>query len=145
MIDPLPSINAVRAKVVDIDKFLASQSLEFGPSKVDRNVKFNSPSPPEQRVLEKLNPSGEDYIFIHDDSSRGFEINVDTNYKIIKNDITESIFHYGKVIENAKEFHCIESSIRCYSEHLDTDGVKLFHHASVRPNVLSSRKEWTTV
>ena len=56
LIDPLPSINAVRAKVVDIDKFLASQSLEFGPSKVDRNVKFNSPSPPEQRVLEQEKP-----------------------------------------------------------------------------------------
>ena len=111
----------------------------FDGFRIDRDEKE------EQRVLEKLNPSGEDYIFIHDDSSRGFEINVDTNYKIIKNDITESIFHYGKVIENAKEFHCIESSIRCYSEHLDTDGVKLFHHASVRPNVLSSRKEWTTV
>lgn len=112
----------------------------FDGFRIDRDEKE------EQRVFEKLNPLGEDYIFIHDDINRdGKTIDVDTNYKIIKNDITESIFHYGKVIENAKEFHCIESCIRCYSEHLDTDGVKLFHHNSVRPNTLSSRKNWIDV
>ncbi|HBY68348.1 MAG TPA: hypothetical protein DEG69_11665 [Flavobacteriaceae bacterium] len=99
----------------------------------------------EQRVLEKLNASGEDYIFVHDDAERGFIINVESDYKIIRNDPTESVFHYGKIIENAKEFHCIESCIRCYSEHLDTKNISLFHHNSVRPNILSSRKKWITV
>lgn len=96
----------------------------------------------ETRVFEKLNPTGEPYIFIHDDESRGFNIEVDTNYKIIRNDIEESVFHFGKIIENAKEFHCIESCIRCYSEYLNTDNVELFFHNSVRPYPISTRKHW---
>ena len=111
----------------------------FDGFRIDRDSKE------EQRVFEKLNPLGEDYIFVHDDSERGFIIDVDSKYKIIKNDISESVFHYGKVIENAKEFHCIESCIRCYSEHLDTTNIPLYHHNSVRPNILSSRKKWITV
>lgn len=111
----------------------------FNNFRIERNEKE------ENRVFEKLNPTGEPYIFVHDDESRGFTIEVDTNYKIIKNDIEESIFHFGKIIEKAKEFHCIESSMRCFSEHLNTDGVKLVHHNSIRPCSISSRKQWYTV
>jgi len=120
--------------------------------------RFDRDDKEEQRVFEKLNPLGEDYVFVHDDPNRGYIINPDPHrnwqkhIKIIKNDVTESIFHYGKVIENAKEFHCIESCIRCYSEHLNTDKVKLFHHNSVRPagchqpkSGVNSRKEWISV
>ena len=109
----------------------------FDGFRLNRNIQE------EKKVFDKLNPTGEDYIFIHDDSARGFIINVETNYKIIKNDISESIFHYGMIIEKAKEFHCVESCMRCYTESLNTDEVKLFYHDSVRPgNVLSTRKEW---
>ncbi len=96
----------------------------------------------ENRVYSKLNPANEEYIFVHDDPSRGYTINVDTHYKIIKNDPSESVFHYGKIIENAKEFHCIESCFRCLSETLNTDSVKLVHHNSVRSNIIATRKTW---
>ena len=111
----------------------------FDGFRIDRNDKE------EQRVFKKLNPLGEDYIFVHDDTERGFTIDVDSKYKIIKNDISESVFHYGKVIENAKEFHCIESCIRCYSEHLDTTNIPLYHHNSVRPSIISSQKKWIDI
>ena len=116
-----------------------SYEERFDGFRIDRDTKE------EQRVFEKLNPLGEDYIFIHDDTERGFIIDIESDYKIIRNDITESVFHYGKVIENAKEFHCIESCIRCYSEHLDTKNIPLYHHNSIRPNILSSRKKWIIV
>jgi len=101
----------------------------------------------EQRLYEKLNPTGEDYIFVHDDPLRGFNINLanDQNLKVIRNDPSENIFHYGLLIERAKQFHCIESCLRCFCEHLDTDGVELFYHNTVRPNPLSTRKTWTWV
>jgi len=72
----------------------------------------------EERVYRKLNPHGDDYIFIHDDPSRGFTISVDTPYRVVKNDPSESVFHYGLVIERAKEFHCIESCFRCLTNSL---------------------------
>jgi len=60
----------------------------------------------------------EDYIFIHDDESRGFIIDTDkipSNIRIIRPDRNEyaysdNIFDYIKIIENAKSVHCIESS-----------------------------------
>jgi hypothetical protein len=60
----------------------------------------------------------EDYIFLHDDKSRGFIIDSDkipSNIRIIRPDNNEygysdNIFDYIKIIENAKSVHCIESS-----------------------------------
>lgn len=96
----------------------------------------------EDRVFNKLNPSGEDYIFVHDSPDRGWNISVQTPYKIIRNDPSENLFHYGKIIENAKELHCVASSVLCFSEHLNTDGVKLVFH-NVRPGIfLVSNKKW---
>ena len=134
--------NIPRNKTCDVYFYeIAGVSYEerFDGFRIDRDTKE------EQRVFEKLNPLGEDYIFVHDDTEREFIIDIESDYKIIRNDTTESVFYYGKVIENAKEFHCIESCIRCYSEHLDTKNIPLYHHNSVRPNILSSRKKWIIV
>ena len=51
---------------------------------------------------------------------------------------------YELPVENAKEFHAMESSFRCYSETLDTEGVELFYYQSLRPEVtkISTRKQW---
>lgn len=98
----------------------------------------------ESRVYSKLNPTNEDYIFVHDDPSRGFTISVNTDMKVLKNDMSESVFHFGKILENAKEFHCMESSFRCFSEHLDMSRVKLVFYDSLRPSKwkLASKHTW---
>jgi len=94
----------------------------------------------EERVYKKLTPEGEDYIFVHDDPSRtelvgGYAITneeVGTKFKIVRNDISESIFHFGKLLENAKEIHVMESSFRGMMEFLKPgfvkNKVKLFMH-----------------
>jgi len=70
----------------------------------------------EQRVFNKLNPTNEPYIFIHEDAARGFLLNRDhflnKNLKIIENDVTENIFHFTKILEEAQEIHCMESSFK---------------------------------
>ena len=88
----------------------------------------------ENRVFNKLVNSTE-YIFMHDDASRGYTIdsdNISKNFQIIKNDMSELIFNLGKVIENAKEVHLMESSIRCMVEHLKekiiSNNVKMYLH-----------------
>jgi hypothetical protein len=70
----------------------------------------------EQRVFNKLNPDNEPYIFIHEDAARGFLLDrdhfIDSDLKVIENDVTENIFHFTKILEEAQEIHCMESSFK---------------------------------
>jgi len=89
----------------------------------------------ENRVYLKLNPDNEDYVFVHDDPKRGFEIGDEKiidfygkKIKIIRNDITENIFYFCKILENAKQIHCMESSFRSLIETLNINGELFFHN-----------------
>ena len=85
----------------------------------------------ENDSFDLVNPNNEDYIFIHDNPEIGVVIDVETSFKIIKNDIRVPLLHFGKILENAKEVHLMESSIRCLIEdpRLNLQG-KLFYHTS---------------
>lgn len=87
----------------------------------------------EKRVYNKLNPSDEDYIFVHDDESRGFKIDVENDLKIIRNDITENIFYFPMILEKAKEIHVMESSFKSMVEHFDVSGDLYFHDFRQHP------------
>ena len=54
----------------------------------------------------------EDYIFVHDKSSRGeYELDISSNLPVVKpNNMSFGLLDYMKVIENAKEIHCLNSS-----------------------------------
>lgn len=104
----------------------------------------------EERVLKKLNPMGEKFVFVHDDSSRGHHIQIKTKYKVIKNDPTENLFSMIGILEAAEEVHCMSSSFLCL---IDCLGKKInikkkFLHKSVRgvelgPNDLFS--DWIII
>jgi hypothetical protein len=69
----------------------------------------------EQKVLDDLNPEKESYIFVHDDASRGFSIDmnrIETNHKIIMNDKRYNVFDYLSLIENAEDVHFMQSSFK---------------------------------
>lgn len=69
----------------------------------------------EKKVLNALNPTGEKYIFVHDDASRGFSIDmnkVTKDHKIIMNDKRFNVFDYITLIENAEEIHFMQSSFK---------------------------------
>lgn len=82
------------------------------------------------------------YIFVHDDKNRNYEIDGShlkddmfvfrPNHQFgAKSDTT--VFHYGKIIENATEIHCIDSSFACYIEHLDCSNVeKMVLHRHIK-------------
>lgn len=100
----------------------------------------------EERVYKKLNPSNEPYVFVHDDQDRGYEIDIDAP-KIVRNDMTENLFYMGLVIERAEEVHLMESSLKCYVEHLEPIGELFFHN--IREYIFpvlthrSTRHKWT--
>jgi hypothetical protein len=84
----------------------------------------------------------EKYIFVHDDKNRNYEIDkthFNEEYAVFRpqhkfGENTEStLFHYGKIIENATEIHCIDSSFACYTEHLDCSKVdKMVLHRYIK-------------
>jgi hypothetical protein len=98
----------------------------------------------EKRVFDKLNPTGEDYVFVHDDPARGFSIDIENNLKIIRNDISENIFNFAKIIEKAKEIHLMESSFKSMVEHYPTKGKLFFHDFREHP-LGKHEKDWTVI
>jgi hypothetical protein len=103
----------------------------------------------EQEAFKKLNPGGEKYIFVHDDPSRGFEIQTDSQYKVIKNDPSINMLHLVRLLENAEEIHCMSSSVLCLIDCLSTNVKfpKLYLHYNIRkvklgPNSLLGNWEY---
>ena len=113
----------------------------------------------ENRLYDLLvnNPN---YIFVHDDPSRGFTIPeklLSKNYQIIKNSYEYSIFDYCKIIENAKEIHVMESSARCMMEYLNTSRAAHFLYDFVggpwksipfynqKKEIIGSVKKWKII
>ena len=103
----------------------------------------------EQRVFKKLNPKGDEFIFIHEDASRGYVLNrehiIDKSLKTVENDITENIFHFTKILEEAKEIHCMESSFKSLID-LYAGTEKLFYHDfRNQPLGNHTNKKWNVI
>lgn len=103
----------------------------------------------EKRVLRKLTHQEKNYIFVHDDPARGFiipdEIILSRHLKIIRNDMSENIFHLAFLLEKAKEIHCMESAIRCMIESLNTTNIDLYLH-TFRGNIgTGTSKNWIEI
>jgi len=112
----------------------------------------------ENRVYKKL-VKKKNYAFVHDEPSNGYSIDlkfVSRGMQIIKNDNTENLFHMAKVIENAKEIHLMESSLRNMSETLNikTKNLNLYtwRRRKVAPTynyklkkIIGAKKNWRFV
>ena len=80
-----------------------------------------------------------DYIFVHDDETRGMKIDVSNKdiFRVTEERLKNSsnIFDYLTVIENAKEVHCMDS---CYAWMINLmeigDPTKNFLHLDVKGN-----------
>lgn len=60
-----------------------------------------------------------DYVFVHDDASRGFVIGADLSGKTVirpRMGLTDNLFDYCRVMEEAEEIHCIDSSFRVMAD-----------------------------
>lgn len=86
----------------------------------------------ELQVYNELNPSGEEYAFIHEDASRDLLIDRTkiTTKNIISNPQNINPFLLKEVIKNAKEIHCIDSSMKCLIDLMPENELKgdLFLH-----------------
>ena len=109
----------------------------------------------EERLCKKLNPLSKPYVFVHDDPSRDMIISDEKikelageDVHIIRNDITENIFYYGKLFENAKQIHCMESCFRSLVETWDIRGKLYFHNLRTGASGFlgnSTRQPWEEI
>lgn len=113
--------------------------LRWSNFKVIRNLEK------ENEVTKRLIKWKYDYIFLHEDISRGYLIDrsrIKTNLPIITplQSREFSIFDYRTVIQNASEVHVIESSFAAYIDSLpETNSIK-FAHRYTRPEAKSDYK-----
>ena len=128
-----------------IDSYMINESLSFDRAfyrmaGIDFNVRFNEfyierDFDKENELYEKLNPSNEPYIFVHDDATRGFAIDmgkVRSDLKIIRNDNSYLVFDYYKIIDQAEEVHVMESSLSSLINSYRFNNTKLIRHHYIR-------------
>ena len=111
--------------------------------KVDRDLER------EDKLYRKLIDG--DYIFVHDAGSNNDNgVTLDTDLPIIRPDMSvDNIFDYLKIIENAKEVHCINSSFAVMVELVGVaKGKRFFHtgiaHTYYKPDIVKTVfTDWT--
>lgn len=138
------------------DNFLADQTIRYDNSFYNQaglgfNERWNSFHVPsnqerEKEVYESL-CDDQEYVFLHEDVERGFVIDrsyINKKYKVVspvsnglKSEKKFRFCDYRKVIENASEVHCIESSFCAFIESLNI-GKKRYAHRYCRPEASSN-------
>ena len=101
----------------------------------------------EDLLFKKLVPSTGKYIFVHEDRHRGYTLDrtrlpkhiniVSANPNLAKK---FTPFDYFKIIENAEQIHCIESSFAAFIESTQIS-IKKFAHRYARPEAKSDYQQ----
>jgi len=88
----------------------------------------------EDALFNRLELESFKYVFVHDDHFRNFRINEkfinNKNLRIVRPFITPIIFDWCKVLEEASELHCVDSSFRLIADSLELKTKNLFFHYS---------------
>lgn len=95
----------------------------------------------EKALLHKFGVKENEYVFVHDDISRNYEI--DTSYIINKNlpiikpikGYTENSFDYCYLMQNSIESHFIDSSFRLIFDSLQLRDSNIFFHINLKNNI----------
>ncbi len=127
--------------------FYKAANLDFEKRFTD--FRLNRDKKRELELFDRLNLKPGKYIFLHDDKTRNFNINrnhiQDKSLPVIFPDhkLTNNIFDFCHIIENAAELHVIDSSFKNLCENLDIKTKKLFYHCNYIPrNITISKKNW---
>ena len=96
-------------------------------------------------LLDKFNIQNKKYILVHDESSvENYILDIKSNLKQInltkEYDIFNNIFLYKKIIRDAEEIHCINSSFAHLIDRIDTKGKLIYH--DIRGSRIKLKKNW---
>ena len=114
-----------------------------------RYTSFQLPKllPEAEKLYDTILQGKKEYCLIHQQSSIGkFFINLETDLPVIELQpgLTNNLLDYVKVIRNAQEIHCIDSSVINLIDSMDTETDKLFFHTAKPANVMLSDR-WKVV
>ncbi len=103
----------------------------------------------EDALFNKYHPA-EKYIFVHDDPSRGLTIDRDkikSDLQIIKPDrsLTDNIFAYYKLIEQAQEVHCMNSCFALLTDSLFHGKPNCYAHKYSRNDSFSTFRNFKVI
>lgn len=111
----------------------------------------------EDNLLKLLNPTGQEFVFLHEDQARGFKIDrgMIPKNKMVIEPLPPGrglmIADYVKLLECASEIHVIESSFAALIESLNLKTIK-FAHRYARPEASNDplheftyRSEWKVI
>lgn len=112
----------------------AKYELAGIPSQFKSELKWNRNIVKENALYEIIKQTQKfDYILCHESSDYGTPINVDSKHKVLFQPIQDfTIFDWYKVIQNATEIHCIDSSLCNFVDVIPDLKAKLFYYKSDR-------------
>jgi hypothetical protein len=96
----------------------------------------------EMSLFKKYNIKENEYVFLHDDVNRNFEIDRDyilnKELKIVTpiNEISDNIFDYCYLMENSIESHFIDSSFKLIFDSFKLRNNNLFYHINLKNGVV---------
>ena len=121
------------------DSFYLQNDVPF----VNRWEKFHCNRDMEKEIglFKKFNVKEGEYIFLHDDKSRGYEI--DESYVINKNlpiirpviGYTNNSFDYCYLMQHSKESHFMDSSFRLIFDSFQLRDSNIFFHLNLKNNI----------
>lgn len=91
----------------------------------------------EEKAYEDLNPTNEEYIYVHDDPSRGFRADPKKyrhDLKVIKNSMAHNMFNMRKILENATEIHTMVTGMLDFCNSIILEKPIIYLHAYMRPS-----------
>lgn len=103
----------------------------YNQVKINFSERYDSFYLPKTKPIPLLKVPSEDYILVHDEASVGkFNLDIKTDLKIIKIEkgLCDNLFSYIDIINNAKEIHCINSSVFHLIDSLVNISDKLFYY-----------------
>lgn len=115
---------------------------------------FNPPSDAAKEIqlynhlIKLFNIENDRYILVHDEASdTKYDLKIGSDLKAIslsnEFDIFDNIFLYKKIIMNASEIHCINSSFAHLVDRFETNGKRIYHN--VRGGKLKFKKRWNYI
>lgn len=122
------------------DSFYLQNNVPF----VNRWEKFhcNRNLKNEIELFKKYNIKEGEYVFLHDDLSRNFEIDrnkiVNKDLKIITpvKGMTDNVFDYCYLMQNSVESHFIDSSFKLIFDSLKLRNNNIFYHINLKNGII---------
>jgi hypothetical protein len=118
------------------DGFYLQNNIDFNSRW--SNFKCERDYESEKTIFNKFGVKEGEYVFIHDDKSRGYEI--DESYVINKDlpiispviGYTKNCFDYCYLMQHSKESHFIDSSFKLIFDSLKLRNSNLFYHINLK-------------